>query len=221
MRRLIMVQFITHFTGQYTYEDSVRIALEGGCRWIQLRMKDAADEHLYSVALRTQKLCQEYGATFIIDDHVELAKQIHADGVHLGKLDMPIRKARKILGSGFIIGGTANTFEDVLAHYEAGADYIGCGPFRYTTTKSNLSPILGLEGYRQIISRMKEAHIDIPLVAIGGITKEDIPSLLETGITGIALSGSILRADHPIKEMREIITICHSERSEESRKHPR
>ena len=221
MRRLIMVQFITHFTGQYTYEDSVRIALEGGCRWIQLRMKDAADEHLYSVALRTQKLCQEYGATFIIDDRVELAKQIHADGVHLGKLDMPIREARKILGSGFIIGGTANTFEDVLAHYEAGADYIGCGPFRYTTTKSNLSPILGLEGYRQIISRMKEAHINIPLVAIGGITKEDIPSLLETGITGIALSGSILRADHPIKEMREIITICHSERSEESRKHPR
>ena len=221
MRRLIMVQFITHFTGQYTYEDSVRIALEGGCRWIQLRMKDAADEHLYSVALRTQKLCQEYGATFIIDDRVELAKQIHADGVHLGKLDMPIREARKILGSGFIIGGTANTFEDVQAHYEAGADYIGCGPFRYTTTKSNLSPILGLEGYRQIISRMKEAHIDIPLVAIGGITKEDIPSLLETGITGIALSGSILRADHPIKEMREIITICHSERSEESRKHPR
>ena len=216
-----MVQFITHFTGQYTYEDSVRIALEGGCRWIQLRMKDAADEHLYSVALRTQKLCQEYGATFIIDDRVELAKQIHADGVHLGKLDMPIREARKILGSGFIIGGTANTFEDVQAHYEAGADYIGCGPFRYTTTKSNLSPILGLEGYRQIISRMKEAHIDIPLVAIGGITKEDIPSLLETGITGIALSGSILRADHPIKEMREIITICHSERSEESRKHPR
>ena len=221
MRRLIMVQFITHFTGQYTYEDSVRIALVGGCRWIQLRMKDAADEHLYSIALRTQKLCQEYGATFIIDDHVELVKLIHADGVHLGKLDMPIREARKILGSGFIIGGTANTFEDVLAHYEAGADYIGCGPFRYTTTKSNLSPILGMEGYRQIISRMKEAHIDIPLVAIGGITKEDIPSLLETGITGIALSGSILRADHPIKEMREIITICHSERSEESRKHPR
>ena len=221
MRRLIMVQFITHFTGQYTYEDSVHIALEGGCRWIQLRMKDADDEHLYSVALRTQKLCQEYGATFIIDDHVELVKLIHADGVHLGKLDMPIREARKILGSGFIIGGTANTFEDVQAHYEAGADYIGCGPFRYTTTKSNLSPILGMEGYRQIISRMKEAHIDIPLVAIGGITKEDIPSLLETGITGIALSGSILRADHPIKEMREIITICHSERSEESRKHPR
>ena len=221
MRRLAMVQFITHFTEQYSYEDSVRLALEGGCRWVQLRMKNATAEDIYPIALRTQKMCQEYGATFIIDDHVEIAKQIKADGVHLGKLDMPIIEARSILGNDFIIGGTANTFEDVKAHYEAGADYIGCGPFRYTTTKSNLSPILGMEGYRQIISRMKEVHIDIPLVAIGGITKEDIPSLLETGITGIALSGSILRADHPIKEMREIITICHSERSEESRKHPR
>ena len=217
MRRLVMVQFITHFTEQYSYEDSVRIALEGGCRWVQLRMKNVAAEHIYPIALRTQKMCQEYGATFIIDDHVKIAKQIQADGVHLGKLDMPISEARKILGNDFIIGGTANTFEDVKAHYEAGADYIGCGPFRYTTTKSNLSPILGLDGYRHIISRMKEAHIDIPLVAIGGITEEDIPSLLETGITGIALSGSILRAEHPIEEMKKIITICHSERSKESR----
>ena len=207
MRRLIMVQFITHFTGQYTYEDSVRMALEGGCRWIQLRMKDVPDEHVYPVALRTQKLCQEYGATFIIDDRVELAKQIHADGVHLGKLDMPIREARKILGNSFIIGGTANTFDDVQAHYEAGADYIGCGPFRFTTTKSNLSPILGLEGYADIVSRMKEAHIDIPLVAIGGITETDIPELMQTGIHGIALSGSILRAQSPIEEMKKIIKL--------------
>ena len=210
MRRLIMVQFITHFTGQYTYEDSVHIALEGGCRWIQLRMKDADDEHLYPVALRTQKLCLEYGATFIIDDHVALVKLIHADGVHLGKLDMPISEARSILGNDFIIGGTANTFEDVKAHYEAGADYIGCGPFRYTTTKSNLSPILGLEGYHRIVSRMKEAHIDIPLVAIGGITEADIPELMQTGINGIALSGSILRAKNPIEEMKKIIKLTES-----------
>ena len=186
MRGLVMVQFITHFTEQYTYEDSVRIALEGGCRWVQLRIKDMDDEHIYPVALRTQKLCREYGATFIIDDHVEIAKQIQANGVHLGKLDMSICEARKILGNNFIIGGTANTLEDVKAHYEAGADYIGCGPFRYTTTKSNLSPILGLEGYRQITSRMKEAHINISLVAIGGITGTDIPKLMQTGINGIA-----------------------------------
>ena len=156
-------------------------------------------------ALRVQDLCRQYGATFIIDDHVELVKKLHADGVHLGKKDMPIAEARRILGPDFIIGGTANTFEDVRMHYEAGADYIGCGPFRFTTTKKNLSPVLGLEGYRDIVSRMKEAGIHLPIVAIGGITFEDIPAIMQTGVSGIALSGSILRADDPIEETKRIV----------------
>lgn len=208
-----MVQFITHYTEKYSYLDSVHITLEGGCRWIQLRMKDASPEEILPIAEKALVMCREYHATFIIDDHVELAKQIKADGVHLGKLDMPITEARRILGKDFLIGGTANTFEDVLAHYQAGADYIGCGPFRFTTTKKNLSPVLGLEGYRHIALQMKEADIHLPIVAIGGITKEDIPSLMKTGITGIALSGSILRAECPIEEMKEIVLRCHSERN--------
>ena len=202
------LQFITHFTETYSYLDSVRIALEGGCRWLQLRMKDTDDETFLSVALQAQALCKDYGATFLLDDRVELAKQIHADGVHLGKNDMPIAEARKILGADYIIGGTANTFEDVKAHYEAGADYIGCGPFRYTTTKKNLSPILGLEGYQHIVEKMKEHHINLPIVAIGGITKEDIPAILHTGVTGIALSGTVLRAADPVNEMKQLIEIC-------------
>ena len=205
-----MVQFITHYTDQYTYLDSVRIALEGGCRWIQLRMKDTPTEDILPIAKETLTLCRQYEATFIIDDHVELAKQIKADGVHLGKLDMPITEARSILGKNFIIGGTANTLDDIQMHYEAGADYIGCGPFRFTTTKKNLSPVLGLEGYREIVRKMKMEGIDLPIVAIGGIEKEDIPSLMGTGITGIALSGSILRAEHPKEEMNEIIKTVES-----------
>ena len=208
-----MVQFITHYTEKYSYLDSVRIALEGGCRWIQLRMKEASPEEILPIAEEALGMCREYHATFIIDDHVELAKQIKADGVHLGKLDMPIAEARRILGKDFLIGGTANTFEDVLAHHQAGADYIGCGPFRFTTTKKNLSPVLGLEGYRRIVLQMNEAGIHLPIVAIGGITKEDIPALMGTGITGIALSGSILRAEHPTEEMKEIVLRCHSERN--------
>ena len=199
------IQFITHYTEQYSYLDSVRIALEGGCRWIQLRMKDASPEEILPIAEKALAMCREYHATLIIDDHVELAKQIKADGVHLGKFDMPIAEARRILGKDFLIGGTANTFEDILIHHKAGADYIGCGPFRFTTTKKNLSPVLGLEGYRRIVLQMNEAGIHLPIVAIGGITKEDIPPLMETGITGIALSGSILRAEHPTEEMKEII----------------
>ena len=134
-----MVQFITHYTERYSYLDSVRIALEGGCRWVQLRMKEAATEEILPIAKEAMNLCRQYDATFIIDDFIDLAKQIGADGVHLGKNDMPIVQARKILGKDFIIGGTANTFEDVQMLYKAGADYIGCGPFRFTTTKKNLS----------------------------------------------------------------------------------
>lgn len=183
------------------------MALEGGCRWIQLRMKDARPEELEQEALRMQSLCKSYGATFIIDDDVSLVKKIRADGVHLGKNDMPIAEARAILGKGFIIGGTANTFDDVKAHHEAGADYIGCGPFRFTTTKKNLSPVLGLEGYRSIVTQMKKAGIRLPVVAIGGITFEDIPAIMETGVTGIALSGTILRAADPVAETKRIMNL--------------
>ncbi|EKU90015.1 thiamine phosphate synthase [Bacteroides oleiciplenus] len=199
------VQFITHFTASISYLDSARIALEGGCRWVQLRMKDASEDELKATAIRVQDLCRQYRATFIIDDHVDLVKQIGADGVHLGKLDMPIKEARERLGKGFIIGGTANTFEDIRQHVADGADYIGCGPFRFTTTKQKLSPILGLDGYRSILTRMKEESLSIPVVGIGGITREDIPALKAVGLSGIALSGGILKAGDPVREMETII----------------
>lgn len=201
------LQFITHFTEKYSYFDAAHLALEGGCRWIQLRMKEAPEAEVEAEAIRVRDLCRKYGATFIIDDHVALAKKVQADGVHLGKNDMPIEEARRILGDAFIIGGTANTFEDVKRHWQAGANYIGCGPFRFTTTKKNLSPILGLEGYRQILQQMKAAGITLPVVAIGGITNEDIPDILQTGVSGIALSGSILRAENPVEEVRRILSL--------------
>lgn len=202
-----MLQFISQYTERYSYLDSIRLALEGGCRWIQLRMKDTPDEEVRPVAIEALQMCRDVGATFIIDDRVELVKELGADGVHLGKNDMPISEARKVLGSAFIIGGTANTFEDVKAHYEASANYIGCGPFRFTTTKKNLSPVLGLEGYRHIVEQMEEANIHLPIVAIGGITAEDIPAIMQTEVTGIALSGTILHAEKPIDEMKKIINI--------------
>ena len=206
-----MIQFISHYSERYSYLDSIQLALEGGCRWIQLRMKDATDNEVRPIAIKAQQLCRQYHSTFIIDDRVALVRELGADGVHLGKNDMPIREARQLLGPDFIIGGTANTFEDAKAHYEASADYIGCGPFRFTTTKKKLAPVLGLEGYRSIIHQIREARIDIPVVAIGGITKADIPAILQTGITGIALSGTVLRADDPIAEMNHIINIINHE----------
>lgn len=200
-----MIQFITHYTEKYSYLDSVKLALEGGCKWIQLRIKDAAVDEIRPVAVKVQEMCRDYGATFIIDDHVDLVKELGADGVHLGKNDMPIDKARLILGKDFIIGGTANTFDDVRKHYANGASYIGCGPFRFTTTKKGLAPVLGLEGYSNIIRKMRQAGIDLPVVAIGGITLEDIPQIMLTGVSGIALSGTVLRSENPVEEVRRVI----------------
>lgn len=217
----ITLQFITHFSDNYSYIDSAKIALEGGCRWIQLRMKDANESLLEETALFVQKMCKEYGATFIIDDNVHLVKKIKADGVHLGKNDMPISEARRILGDGFIIGGTVNTFDDILKQRTTDngqqslgmPDYFGCGPFRFTSTKKNLAPILGLEGYENIISNMKRNNINIPIVAIGGINKDDILDILKIGVDGIALSSSILRVENPIEEMKDIVRILSINKS--------
>ena len=209
-RQYKMIQFISHFNDKYSYLDSIRLALDGGCKWVQLRMKDASEEEFLRNAHQARKLCDQYQATFIIDDHVELVRECGADGVHLGKNDMPIADARRLLGDDFIIGGTANTFDDVLSHYRSSANYIGCGPFRFTTTKKGLSPILGLKGYQDIVAKMKSQSIDIPIVAIGGITIDDIPSIMQTGVNGIALSGTVLNAPDPVREMKRIMLMHNS-----------
>lgn len=197
-----MIQFITHSNSRYGYVEGARLALEGGCRWIQLRMKDAEEAEFLSAAKQIAAMCKEYGATFLLDDHVEWVEQTGADGVHLGKNDMPVDEARKILGANRIIGGTANTFEDVERLWRQGANYIGCGPYRFTTTKKNLSPVLGLEGYRRIIGQMKERGINLPVVAIGGILQPDIKDVMATGVSGIAVSGAVLNAENPAEEMK-------------------
>lgn len=196
--------FITHQTERYDYLQSVAIALKGGCKQIQLRMKDASRDEVLKIARHAQKLCKEYGALLFIDDHVEVCLELNADGVHLGKLDMSPAEARKILGTGFIIGGTANTFEDI-DRLAPDVDYIGLGPFRFTTTKKNLSPVLGLDGYRSMMEQCRKNNIYLPVLAIGGITSNDIPAILDTGVTGIALSSTILKAKDPIEETRNII----------------
>lgn len=200
-----MIQFITHSNTRYDYVEGARLALDGGCRWIQLRMKDAQEVDFLLAAKQIGAMCKEYGATFILDDHVEWVGITGADGVHLGKNDMPVDEARNQLGANRIIGGTANTFEDVERLWRQGANYIGCGPYRFTTTKKNLSPVLGLDGYRHIISKMKAHDINIPVVAIGGILQPDIKDVMATGVSGIAVSGAILNAENPVKEMKSFI----------------
>ncbi|WP_281631118.1 thiamine phosphate synthase [Flavobacterium luteolum] len=183
---------------------NIQQALDTGCRWVQMRFKNQNQKDVFTLAEAVKPLCEEYLANFIVNDDLHLAKQIAADGVHLGLTDTKIDEARAILGSTKIIGGTANTFEDIENHVKNGCDYIGLGPFRFTATKEKLSPILGLSGYYEILQKLKKNKIDIPVYAIGGITLRDVNPLMETGIFGIAVSGIITESDEKEKLIQQL-----------------
>jgi thiamine-phosphate pyrophosphorylase len=187
--------FLTMDEGPIDHLQQVEAACKAGIKWIQLRMKQASDEEVRATALAAKKITDANGCVLIINDRVEIALEVKAGGVHLGKQDMAISAARRLLGKDMIIGGTANTVEDIRDHYAQGADYIGLGPYRYTTTKKNLSPILGLEGYRQIMQILKQEEVSIPVVGIGGIEMKDAASLFGVGLHGIAFSGMLVHAE--------------------------
>ncbi len=193
-----MLQFITHPSEKYSIAEEVQMAIEGGCRWIQLRMKDASDEEVRNVALEIIPMCQETDTFLIIDDRVELVNELRVSGVHLGKEDMDPMQAREILGPHAIIGVTANTAADIIKFKGKDVDYVGLGPFRLTTTKKNLAPEIGLEGYTEIVKDVRAAGVELPIVAIGGITEDDVKPLMATGVNGIAMSGAIIGADDPM-----------------------
>jgi thiamine-phosphate pyrophosphorylase len=182
------------YISQPVHLENIQAACEAGCRWIQLRIKDAPKSVITRETQLAKTICADYGATLIINDHPHIAKAVGADGVHVGKNDMTVAEARKIMNSDAIIGGTANTLQDILRHVQDGADYVGLGPYRFTTTKQKLSPILGLEGIYAIMQQLEALGIDIPIIAIGGIQAEDVPDLIRTGIHGIAVSGLLTHA---------------------------
>lgn len=200
-----MLQFITNAQNSQDIIRQVTSVLNGGCKWIQLRMKDASKDYIVETAQAIKPLCSQAEAIFVIDDHVDIAKELNLDGVHLGKNDMDVKEAREILGEEFIIGATANSIEDVLSHSPVYIDYIGLGPYRFTTTKKNLSPIIGLDGYRNIVKVASNTGKNIPLVAIGGIEYDDIDDIMATGIDGIAVSGGIINAKDMTNAAKQMV----------------
>jgi thiamine-phosphate pyrophosphorylase len=192
------LQYISQGSTRVDQLHNIQTALDAGCDWIQLRFKNADEKEFSATAEDVKKICITYKARFIINDHVALTKLIDADGVHLGLNDMPVTEARIILGDTKIIGGTANTLEDVMQRVKEKCDYIGLGPFRFTSTKEKLSPVLGIEGYKKIMTFLVSQNISIPVFAIGGIEALDIQSIINTGVHGIAVSAVI--TNHPDKK---------------------
>lgn len=205
-----MLQFITHSSENITILEEIENVVAGGCKWVQLRMKDAEKEEIKEVARKAKEICKKNDVILVVDDYVDIAKELELDGVHLGKNDMPVDEARKLLGEEFIIGATANTFEDIEALRHTDIDYIGLGPFRFTSTKKNLSPVIGIDGYAEIMRLKAESSINLPIVAIGGICYDDINNIMDTGISGIAVSGSLIKAKNMTEETRKMISLLES-----------
>ncbi len=180
--------YLTQDLPNISHKELATIACKNGIRWIQLRVKDKSFSEYLAIAKEVKDICDSYSTTLIINDNVEICKAMNADGVHLGKNDLSIIEARKILDNTKIIGGTANTIEDIIQLQDDGADYIGLGPYKFTSTKKNLSAILGINGYSLIL---KNLVTSIPIIAIGGIQLKDVESLMNTGIHGIAVSSAI------------------------------
>lgn len=192
INNLSRIQYISQGTTLEQQGYHIHQALDYGAKWIQIRWKWVSPHDVLQLAQRVKMWCQNYEATLIINDYVKVALEVDADGVHLGLNDGSVGEARSILGNSKIIGGTANTVEDVQQRIQECCDYIGLGPFRFTSTKDNLSPVLGIAGYERILDAFKHSNYNIPpIYAIGGLALTDIPSLINIGIYGVAMSSLI------------------------------
>lgn len=215
MKKMDRLYLITDASEKYSAEESGLLALKNGIRLVQLRMKDSPKEEIIRAARDLKAACKKSGARLIINDFADVALEAGADGVHLGQTDGDIAEARRLLGKGAIIGKTCNTASQVLEAAEQGADYVGVGPYRFTTTKKNLSPILGVAGYRDILAECATRGIEIPIYAIGGVETKDVEVLLSVGVYGIAVSSFVLKSENPkerIAELREsILKSCNGE----------
>lgn len=200
------LQYISQGFTKAEQELNIRKALDNGIKWIQVRWKNTPENEFIRLCEISKKLCADNQSVCIINDYAQIAKDIDADGVHLGLKDTSIEISRQILGKNKIIGGTANSISDVLQRMNESCDYIGLGPLRFTSTKEQLSPILGFEGYQKIIQTLKEKSLEIPKIfAIGGVVLKDIELLQQIGIYGVAVSGQITNQPSITKEFKTVL----------------
>ena len=183
-----------------TIEESVALAIQGGASVIQLREKNSTSREFYELAVRVKKITEEYDVPLIINDRVDIALAVKAAGVHLGQSDLPIEKAREILGEDAIIGATANKLSLAVNAWQEGADYLGVGDVFGSSTKHNTTAIT-LCKLREICE-----SVDIPVVAIGGIKKENVHLLRDTKIAGVAVISAVIGQTDIVQAGKNLIS---------------
>ena len=202
-----MLQFITNDKSPVPVAEQVKGFIQGGGRWVQLRMDNASDEEISKVVEEIKPLCMEVQGFLLLHNRVELAKTLDVGGVHLEKSGILPSKARLDLGPAAVIGISANTFDDVKAVRSLDVDYVAIGPFREGYLFDHSAPVLGLDGIKEIDAEMQRLEINLAHVAAGGIKKEDVEALMKSGVNGIAVSDAIAMAEDVKKETEAFLEI--------------
>ena len=202
-----MLQFITNEKSPVSVVDQIKGFIKGGGRWVQVRMDDASDEEISKVVEEIKPLCLEVQAFLLLHNRVELAKTLDVGGVHLEKTSILPSKARLELGPAAVIGVTANTIDDIKAVRSLDVDYITIGPYKESDLFDKSLPVLGLDGIKDLDSDMQKLEINIAHVAAGGVGKNDVKTLLEAGVNGLAVSKDIAFAADVKKETEEFLDI--------------
>lgn len=176
----------------FSHVELTKLAISGGADTIQFRQKSGATREMIEVARQMKKLCADAGIMFIVNDRVDVAIAAEADGVHLGQDDFPITLARELLGEGRIIGGSAATIAEALKCLSEGADYVGFGPVYPTTSKEDAGPVSGIDILKQVVEA-----VPLPIIAIGGVSAENIPEVIGAGAHGIAVISAVCCQEDP------------------------
>ena len=190
----------------FSHVELAELAIAGGADTIQFRQKDGSTRQMIRVAEQMQDLCRKAGVTFLVNDRVDVAIASHADGVHLGQSDFPIPLARKLLGEEAIIGGSAGTMEEARKCLSEGADYIGFGPVYPTSSKEDAGPAGGLDLLEQIVE-----GITLPIIAIGGITIDNILPVMQAGAHGIAVISAVCCQRDPVEATKCLRRLLESD----------
>ncbi|MFW0714373.1 thiamine phosphate synthase [Pedobacter sp. N23S346] len=203
MKYIEKLQYITHDIPHLTHIEQAQLACEAGAKWIQYRCLSKTDEALLAEINVIAEICDDWGTTLMVTDHIHLNGKADIQGFHMEDMGADFTALRKLVGNDVTLGGSANTLENIIRQADEGADYVGFGPFADTETKPNDLPLLGVEGYSIILKKLKALSIEIPILAVGGVKFPDVESLMQTGIHGIAVSGAINFADDFIEAYQD------------------
>ena len=195
----------TALQSKFSHLELARMAIAGGADTIQFRQKEGSTRKLIEIAQQLKQICTGMGVTFIVNDRLDVAIASDSDGVHLGQDDFPIPLARELLGESRIIGGSAVTLNEARKCLDEGADYVGFGPVYPTTSKADAGPVAGINLMKEVIDK-----VPLPLIAIGGVNKDNTPEVIRAGAHGIAVISAVCCQQDPEQATRELFRALKS-----------